>query len=119
MKLLSPKPLLRAEGLAVLVAACFLYHALHGSWLIFAALFLTPDLFMLGYLFGARVGACSYNLVHTYTAPLALGFVAYFAPTTSLFAFCVLWTAHIGFDRFLGYGLKYETGFKDTHLQRV
>ena len=85
----------------------------------FAALFLTPDLFMLGYLFGAKVGARAYNLVHTYTAPLALGLVAYFAPTSSLFACCLIWAAHIGFDRFLGYGLKYETGFKDTHLGKV
>ncbi len=119
MKPLSPKPLLRVEGLAVLIGACFLYRALHGSWLMFAVLFLSPDLFMLGYLFGSRAGAWTYNLVHTYTGPLALGLVAYFAPTPLLFAICLIWAAHIGFDRFLGYGLKYETGFKDTHLGKV
>jgi hypothetical protein len=26
---------------------------------------------------------------------------------------------HIGMDRALGFGLKYETDFKDTHLGRV
>jgi len=119
VKPLLPKPLLRIEGLTVLMGACLLYRALHGSWLMFAVLFLTPDLFMLGYLFGVRVGAWVYNLVHTYTAPLALGFVAYFTPIPSLLAICLIWTAHIGFDRFLGYGLKYETGFKDTHLGKV
>jgi len=85
----------------------------------FAALFLAPDLSMLGYLFGIRVGARTYNLVHTYLGPLALGFAGYFSPTPLLFALCLIWTAHIGFDRFLGYGLKYETGFKDTHLGKV
>jgi Domain of unknown function (DUF4260) len=31
----------------------------------------------------------------------------------------LIWLAHIGIDRVLGYGLKYPTGFKDTHLSRV
>jgi hypothetical protein len=119
VKPLAPRQLLRLEGLAILVAACFLYWALHGSWVMFAALFLAPDVFMLGYLFGTRVGAATYNLVHTYTAPLVLGIVAYFVSTPLLTALFLIWMGHIGFDRFLGYGLKYETGFKDTHLGRV
>ncbi|MDU3890869.1 MAG: DUF4260 family protein [Serratia liquefaciens] len=28
----------------------------------------------------------------------------------------LIWGAHIGFDRALGYGLKYASGFADTHL---
>jgi hypothetical protein len=28
----------------------------------------------------------------------------------------LIWTAHIGFDRLLGFGLKYSNRFKDTHL---
>ena len=31
----------------------------------------------------------------------------------------LIWLAHIGMDRLLGYGLKYPSAFKDTHLQRV
>jgi hypothetical protein len=92
---------------------------LHCSWLMFAALFLAPDLFMLGYLFGNRVGARTYNLAHTYTAPLALGLVAFFAPDPMLFGIGLVWAAHIGFDRLLGYGLKYGSGFKDTDLGKV
>jgi Domain of unknown function (DUF4260) len=119
MKTLAPKPLLRVEGLAVLIGICVLYRALHGSWLVFAAFFFAPDLFMLGYLFGNSVGASAYNLVHTYTAPLAVGFVAYSLSAPFLVLISLVWTAHIGFDRFLGYGLKYATGFKDTHLGKV
>ena len=85
----------------------------------FAALFLTPDLFMLGYLFGPRAGARAYNFGHTYLAPLAMCVLAYWTNVPSLFPVCVIWVAHIGFDRLLGYGLKYETTFKDTHIGRV
>jgi Domain of unknown function (DUF4260) len=34
-------------------------------------------------------------------------------------AVALIWFAHIGMDRTVGYGLKYPTSFKDTHLQRV
>ncbi|MGH9197581.1 MAG: DUF4260 family protein, partial [Acidimicrobiia bacterium] len=60
-----------------------------------------------------------YNLVHSYLAPAALlgGAWGFRAPML-LLAGCVL-AAHIGVDRLLGYGLKYPSRFKDTHLQRV
>jgi hypothetical protein len=119
MKPLSPKSLLRVEGLAVLAGAILLYRHLHGSWLMFTALFLAPDLFMLGYLFGAKAGAWVYNIAHTYFTPLVLGGFAYFLGVPSLLTVCMIWVAHIGFDRSLGYGLKYETAFKDTHLAKM
>jgi hypothetical protein len=31
----------------------------------------------------------------------------------------LVWFAHIGMDRLVGYGLKYPTESKDTHLGRV
>jgi hypothetical protein len=31
----------------------------------------------------------------------------------------LIWLAHIGFDRALGYGLKYKAGFGFTHLGRI
>ena len=34
-------------------------------------------------------------------------------------ALALIWIAHIGLDRALGYGLKYATGFGDTHLGRI
>lgn len=119
MKPLSPKILLHAEGLAVLVVACVAYHGLHAAWLWFAVLFLAPDLSMIGYAFGVKPGAMAYNAAHTYVGPLLLGVLAYLAPAPSLYSYALIWTAHIGFDRLLGYGLKYDTAFKDTHLGRV
>jgi hypothetical protein len=82
-------------------------------------LFLTPDLFMLGYLAGNKVGAFGYNVAHTYTAPVLAWSALWFSGETSGYWLVLIWVAHIGWDRLLGYGLKYETAFKDTHLQRV
>jgi hypothetical protein len=97
----------------------FLYHVLGASWMAFLALCLWPDLFMLGYLVNARVGARLYNLVHTETLPIALAGASVGFRQSGLMAFSLIWLAHIGVDRALGYGLKYPTTFKDTHLQRV
>jgi hypothetical protein len=119
MNFSGPKLLLHVEGLAVLVAACVLYHEAGASWGLFAALFLAPDLLMAGYFFGKKVGARLYNAGHTYTAPFLLWAVVCLAHRPSWFPLCLIWAAHIGFDRLLGYGLKYDTAFKDTHLGRV
>ena len=119
MKFPLPKLLLLAEGLTVLLAMGFIYHLMGNSWGRFVALFFVPDISMLAYVFGKKTGAASYNALHTYTAPLLLGFIGYFTATTSLDSLALIWAAHIGFDRLLGYGLKYDTGFKDTHLGRV
>lgn len=105
----------RLEGLAALGFGVFAYALLGQSWLVFGLLFLAPDLFMLGYLRSARIGAMTYNLGHTYVAPALLaltGFVV--GPVT--FGLAAIWVAHIGFDRMLGYGLKLNGGFEQTHL---
>ena len=71
---------------------------------------------MLGYLRDPRTGALTYNLAHTYIAPFALAVIGYFLATPLLLALATVWAAHIGLDRLLGYGLKYATAFRDTHL---
>jgi hypothetical protein len=117
--LTSPSTLLRIEEAALLLLTLVAYQHLRYSWLLFAILFLTPDLFMLGYLLNARVGAATYNLVHTLTLPLALLFISYRQHWHLAPAIALIWTAHIAFDRLLGYGLKYPTFFKDTHIQHI
>ena len=116
---MKPKLLLPIEGAAVLFAACILYHRSHASWLWFALLFFTPDVFMLGYLINKRLGATVYNFGHTYIAPFVLFSALWIARARSFTWLPLIWLAHIGFDRLIGYGLKYETAFNDTHLQRV
>ncbi|MGA7726717.1 MAG: DUF4260 domain-containing protein [Opitutaceae bacterium] len=119
MKPLSPRPLLHIEGLLVLVGACLAYRHLGGSWVMFAALFLAPDLFMFGYLVGAKAGAWIYNFGHTYVTVAIVLLIGFLTHAPFLVLVSVIWVAHIGFDRLLGYGLKYETAFKDTHLGKV
>jgi hypothetical protein len=114
-----PALLLRLEEAAILAAAIFLYAHLHFSWLLFAMLFLAPDLFMLGYLVHPRIGAAIYNLGHVLFVPLALFVCAYATSHPLLAAISIIWFSHIAFDRMLGYGLKYPAQFKDTHLQHI
>ncbi len=115
----TPLRLLRAEGLVVLALAIALYWHEHFSWLLFVVLFLVPDISMLGYLAGPRVGAMTYNALHTFIAPVALGVGGIVLSSWTLLALSLIWTAHIGCDRFLGYGFKYPSAFVDTHLGRI
>jgi hypothetical protein len=117
--LTRPSILLRTEEAALLLATLYAYHYFHASWLLFALLFLTPDLSMLGYLLNPRIGAATYNLAHTLTLPLAILFISYLQHWPLAVSLALIWTAHIAFDRLLGYGLKYPTYFKDTHLQHI
>ncbi len=106
----TPRTLLRIEALALLAAAVAGYAALGGGWGLFAALFLVPDLGMLGYLAGPRAGAWTYNATHALVGPALLALVS---PALAL-----IWVAHVGFDRALGYGLKYGR-FGATHLGQL
>jgi hypothetical protein len=108
--------LLRLEGLCVLAAALVGYARIDASWGLFAAAFLLPDLSFAGYLAGPRVGAIAYNAAHSYVLPLACLAAAVAFPSTVPLALSLVWAAHIGFDRALGYGLKYANGFGFTHL---
>ncbi|MBY0611717.1 MAG: DUF4260 domain-containing protein [Beijerinckiaceae bacterium] len=108
--------ILRAEAAIVLAAATTAYALIGSGWLLFALLFFVPDVFMLGYLKNARVGAHVYNLGHSYVTPAAV-FVGAKALASPLWAgIALIWIAHIAFDRLVGYGLKLQSGFNDTHL---
>ncbi len=119
MTLSGPKLWLHLEGLAVLCATTFLYGSAGYSWGKFLLLFLAPDLLMIGYAFGKAIGARIYNAGHTYVAPILLLAVSRLTHHPYLLPLALIWIAHIAFDRLLGYGLKYPTAFKDTHLGRV
>lgn len=114
-----PAVLLRLEGVAVFFGAVTLYASQGASGLLFALLLFAPDLSIVGYLVNPRFGSLTYNAVHTYALPvvlMALPWAARWSPGTHI---ALIWFAHIGLDRMLGFGLKYPASFKDTHLQRV
>ena len=113
---MNPRLLLHAEGALVFVFSLAAYRWNHGSWLQFGLLFLLPDLSMLGYAANERVGAWVYNAIHTYAGPLMLAGWALWTSHHALLLWALIWSAHIGFDRMLGFGLKYQAGFGWTHL---
>ncbi|MFA6162156.1 MAG: DUF4260 domain-containing protein [Methylobacter sp.] len=110
---------LRLEGLCVLVAASVAYSKFGLVWETFALFFLTPDISFLGYLSGPAVGAVSYNLAHSYSGAVACLVADLVLPAPTILGVGLIWCAHIGFDRALGYKLKYSDGFCFTHLGRI
>jgi hypothetical protein len=111
--------LLRLEGLLVAVASAVVYARTGASWWMFAALWIAPDLSMLGYLKRPCLGARWYNAAHTYVLPGILALCAVLLHAHGLLPFALIWVNHIGVDRLLGYGLKYSHGFGFTHLGRL
>ncbi len=117
--------LLRLEGAALGLVAVALYArnvnaGTGASWWLFAALILAPDLSFIGYLGGQRVGAAAYNTLHSTLLPIMIGLAGVaIVPHLLLTPLALIWLAHIGLDRALGYGLKYQQGFGFTHLGRL
>jgi hypothetical protein len=137
-KLSGTTIILRLEGLALALACLWLFSLFHQSWWLFALLILTPDLSMLGYLAGPKVGAALYNAAHSWVTVAGFFFLFWYFPEwfdwindtygyfsgkdtggVLLLSLPFILGAHIGIDRVLGYGLKHRTGFKDTHLGRI
>lgn len=111
------RALLSVEGLIALGCAFVLYSHTGRSWGLFAALFLAPDPAMLGNLAGPRIGAVADNAVHSYIAPLIVAVAT--RGEGLAHALALIAVAHVGFERMLGYGLKYTSAFMRTHLGRI
>ena len=110
----QPRIWLRLEAATVFAIAIAAYAIGRHSWIAFAILFFLPDITFLAYRAGPRIGAFCYNFAHNYAIPAALAALLHLLGKS--IAIPLIWAAHIGFDRVLGYGLKYTTAFGDTHL---
>jgi len=115
----GPLFILRLEGLAIFALATFAYFFLGFSTTGFFVFFLVPDISFLAYLAGPLLGALAYNALHSYVGAIALGVSAWLGGFEPFIGLSLIWAAHIGFDRMLGYGLKYASDFQDTHLGRL
>lgn len=109
----------RLEWAAIAVAALASYAMAGVSWWLFAVLILAPDLSMLGYLAGPRIGAIAYNTLHILIVPMLLALAGSLSGNAMATAIALIWIIHIAIDRALGYGLKLPSGFQDTHLGRI
>lgn len=117
---LQPRLLLRTEGLVLFALATGAYFLSGGGWVLFLVLLLAPDVSMAGYLANERVGSATYNLAHTVLLPAALLAGSWYAGWPVGTSLALIWLAHIGADRGLGFGLKYpDAPFAETHVQRV
>jgi len=110
------KTTLRFEGFFVLLLSIYLYHSSGFTWTLFIIFFLLPDLSFLGYLLNKKLGAVIYNLAHSLIGPCMLLGISIAKDDRMALQIGLIWLAHIGFDRALGYGLKYSEGFGYTHL---
>jgi hypothetical protein len=113
------RAVLRLEGLALFIGMTLLYYIWDGDWWIYALLFFVPDVSFAGYLGGPKTGALVYNAAHSYLAPVAIMTGGFATASPLILSIAMIWLAHIGFDRALGYGLKYVAGFSFTHLGRI
>ena len=110
---------LRLEALAILAITAFAYFRLSDNPWLFAVLFFVPDLSFFAYAVNSRVGAVIYNAMHSYALSAILGVAGLLLGADILWQLSLVWAAHVAFDRSLGYGLKYASGFNYTHLGRV
>ena len=113
------KGLLHSEGLIVFIGSLYFYASIDASWWLFILCLFLPDLFMLGYVVNNSIGALVYNIGHTYLIPLLFLILSVSLKLDLPLALSLIWIAHIGMDRTVGYGLKYPSQFKETHLQKV
>jgi hypothetical protein len=116
----SVRTILRLEALALFLGAIALFWHVSGDWKLFAILILVPDISMLFYVAGPRIGSMAYNAAHSTLGPIVLAASSFAVPQQPLLLpIALIWAAHVGIDRALGYGLKYPTAFGDTHLGRI
>jgi hypothetical protein len=110
------KNLLKLEEFLLFGLALFLFDQLEYAWWLYAVLFFAPDLSMFGYLWGPKVGAITYNIVHHKALAISLYILGAIWGQPSLQLAGVVLLGHSSLDRVFGYGLKYPEAFHSTHL---
>lgn len=105
------------EAAITIVAIYFLsQHSLGLSAWLWLLLFFSPDISMVGYIAGNRIGAFTYNIFHHRAIGLVIASAGFFMQEEIITAIGLLLFAHSSFDRMLGFGLKYNDGFTHTSL---
>jgi hypothetical protein len=115
----APLRWLRLEGAVLLAGSLLAYSSTGRAWWLVPLALLVPDLSMIGYLVGTRIGARAYNVAHATPIPAVVVAVGWWQDTSLVLALGLIWIAHIGVDRLVGYGLKYGDHFQHTHLGRI
>ena len=88
----------------------------NAEWWYYLLLLLGPDISMIGYAGGNKMGALLYNLFHHKGIAVAVFILGWLIPDSTLQLVGIILFGHSSVDRVLGYGLKLKEGFKYTHL---
>ena len=112
----APRLWLRLEAAALLTGALIAYSTTGQHWWLVPVVVLLPDLAMTGYVGGTRIGAFLYNLAHATPMPAMVIGLGWWQHRPLVLGLGLVWLAHIGLDRLMGYGLKYDDHFQHTHL---
>lgn len=111
--------IIKLEETALFILGIFLFNRLNYDWWWFLVLILAPDLSMIGYVFGNKTGAFLYNLFHHKGIALLIYALGYYLNIESIQLAGIILFSHSAVDRVFDYGLKYEKGFKYTHLGEI
>jgi len=115
----TPRRWLRIEGMVLVAGAFIAYSTTEQAWSLVPLTLLLPDLTMIGYLGGPSLGSRLYNVGHSTALPAAIVALGWWQDRSLIVALGLVWVAHVGLDRLLGYGLKYGDHFQHTHLGRL
>jgi uncharacterized protein DUF4260 len=115
----TPRRWLRVEGATLVAGSLIAYATTDQAWWLVPLTLLLPDLTMIGYLGGTRLGSYLYNLGHSTPVPAVIVAIGWWQDNSLVVALGLVWLAHIGLDRLIGYGLKYDDHFQHTHLGRL
>lgn len=113
------KTIIKLEEVALFILGIFLFNRLNYEWWWFLVLILAPDLSMMGYLFGNKIGALAYNFFHHKGVALLIYGLGSYLNIEMVQLIGIILFSHSAMDRIFGYGLKYENGFKYTHLGEI
>jgi hypothetical protein len=113
------KNLLTLEEFAQFLLGIWLFSTLNYSWWWFPVLLFLPDLSMIGYLWGSKTGAWIYNFFHHKLLAVTVLLIGFYIKENWIFLSGIILFSHASIDRIFGYGLKYKSGFQETHLGKI
>jgi len=111
--------ILKLEEALMFALGIYLFSLLDYQWWWFLVLILAPDIGMVGYAFGNKVGALMYNIFHHKGLAIIMYLSGIFLSLPLLQLIGIILFSHASMDRIFGYGLKYDKGFKYTHLGEI
>ena len=110
------KNILKLEELAMFGLSIWALYFFNAEWWYYLLLLLGPDISLIGYAGGNKMGAIIYNLFHHKGVAVILFVTGLLLPDKVIEITGIILFGHSSMDRVFGYGLKLKEGFNHTHL---